>query len=409
MSSEAEGLKPYSAREHDVEEHDIFDETATYEDAVRPGTVSAAADQPYMVKARQREEYADDAGAERDQEKASSPLKLTGATWKYSLKRSVSEFGRDQCSDLAAGLTYYAVLSVFPALIALVSLLSLVGEAESTTQFFVDTVEEMSDGNEDVMSAVELVVGNITAADGAGIGLAVGILLAMWTASNYVNAFSRAVNRIFEVEEGRSFIQLRPLLYAVTVALIVLVASAALVLVISGPIAESIGNVIGLGETAETVWNWATPFVLILVAAIGVALLYYCTPNIRQPGATWITGGALIAIVVMILATGGVALYVMNFANYDATYGSLASVIIFLFWIYIMNMVLLFGAEFDAELERGRQLQAGIEAERTIMLPPRETKGADKKNKKYEELVAQAQALRLSEGKTSDPDQLWRR
>lgn len=409
MSSEAEGLKPYSAREHDVDEHDIFDETATYEDAVRPGTVSAAADQPYMVKARQREEYADDAGAELDQEKAASPLKLTGATWKYSLKRSVSEFGRDQCSDLAAGLTYYAVLSVFPALIALVSLLSLVGEGESTTRFFVDVVADITDDDPDVMETVELVVGNITAADGAGIGLAVGILLAMWTASNYVNAFSRAINRIFEVEEGRSFIQLRPLLYAVTVGLIMLVACAALVLVVSGPIAESIGNVIGLGETAETVWSWATPFVLILVAAIGVALLYYCTPNIRQPGATWITGGALIAIVVMILATGGVAVYVMNFANYDATYGSLASVIIFLFWIYIMNMVLLFGAEFDAELERGRQLQAGIEAERTIMLPPRETKGADKKNKKYEELVAQAQALRLSEGKTSDPDGLWRR
>lgn len=409
MSSETDGLKPYSAREHDVEEHDIFDETATYEDASRPGTVSAAADQPYMVKARQREEYAEDGGEEHDESKPSSPLKLTGATWKYSFKRALSEFGRDQCSDLAAGLTYYAVLSVFPALIALVSLLSLVGEAERTTQFFVNMVADMTEGDPDVMETVELVVGNITAADGAGIGLAIGILLAMWTASNFVNAFSRAINRIFEVEEGRSFIQLRPLLYAVTVALIALVASAALVLVVSGPIAASIGNVIGLGETAVTIWNWATPVVLIVIAAIGIALLYYCTPNIRQPGAKWISGGALIAILVMIAATGGVGFYVMHFANYDATYGSLASVIIFLFWIYIMNMVLLFGAEFDAELERGRQLQAGIEAERTIMLPPRETKGADKKNKKYEELVARAQALRLTEGETSNPDDVWRR
>lgn len=403
------GLPVYRAREHDPEDHDIFDEAATYEDASRPGSVAAAADQPYLVKARQREEYAESRRPGHHDAKARSPLKLSRATWKYSVKRTVAEFSRDQCTDLAAALTYYAVLSVFPALIALVSLLSLVGEAERTTSFFVDMVDDMTGGDEDIMSTVELVLGNITGAEGAGIGLAIGILLAIWTASNYVNAFSRAINRIFEVEEGRPFIRLRPLLYTVTVGLIVLVASAALALVISGPIAESIGDVVGLGETAVTVWNWATPFVLILIAAIGIALLYYCTPNIRQPGAKWISGGALVGIVVMILATGGVVFYVMNFANYDATYGSLASVIIFLFWIYIMNMVLLFGAEFDAELERGRQLQAGIEAERTIMLPPREAKGAEKKNTKYEELVAQGQALRLTKGETSDADEVWRR
>ncbi|WP_258933786.1 YihY/virulence factor BrkB family protein [Nesterenkonia pannonica] len=158
-----------------------------------------------------------------------------------------------------------------------------------------------------------------------------------------------------------------------------------------------------------TVWNWATPVLLVLVAAAAIGLLYWTTPNIRQPNFKFVSVGALIAIVVMAIATIGVVLYVTFFGNYDATYGSLAGVIILLFWLYIMNMVLLLGAEVDAELERGKQLQVGIEAERTIMLPARETKGSDKKEKKYEAIVTSGYALRISKGETSSVDDLWRR
>ncbi|WP_235928470.1 YihY/virulence factor BrkB family protein [Nesterenkonia haasae] len=403
------GLAPHRVRLRDEKDTDIFDETATYHDGSEPGTVSAAADQPYMVKALQREEHAEGESAHQDDRKVASPLKLTKATWKYSLKRTLSEFGRDRCTDLAAGLTYYAVLSIFPALIALVSILGLVGEADRVTGFFVDTVDDMTDGNQEVMDTVDTVMGNITGVGGAGLGLAVGILLALWTASNYVNGFSRAMNRIWEVEEGRSILKLRPLVYLVTVILILLVAAAGMMLVVSGPIAQAVGSTIGLGDTAVTVWNWATPVVLILVAAAGIAMLYTTTPNIRQSGVKWTSAGALVTILVMILTTAGIAVYVVNFANYEATYGALASVIIFLFWVYIMNMVLLLGAELDAELERGRQLQAGIVAERTIMLAPRETKSSKKKHAKHEKLVASGRALRLSEGSTNDPDELWRK
>lgn len=402
-----EGLSPYQRQDHD-DVADVFEDAAGYEDASRPGTVTAAADQPYVVKTRQREEFAAEHNGE-ERRRPATPLKLTGAAWRYSLKRTLAEFNRDQCTDLAAALTYYAVLSIFPALIALVSILGLVGEAERVQTFFTDTIRDLVNDDPGVMDTVETVLGSITGASGAGLGLAVGILLAIWTASNYVNAFSRAMNRIWEVEEGRPFLKLRPILYLVTVALIVLVAVAAVTLVVSGPLAESIGNAIGLGETAVTVWNWATPVLLVLVAAAGIALLYYCTPNIRPPGAVWTSAGALVAIVVMILTTVAVAFYVMNFANYEATYGSLASVIILLFWIYIMNMVLLLGAELDAELVRAQQLQAGIEAERTIMRPPRETSGAEKKNAAYEKLLAAGSALRASRGETADPEQLWRR
>lgn len=400
------GLEPHARRGHAALASDTGQETPLYEDSPPAGSVVAAADQPNLVRTRQREDFQEAHGSGRGL-KPGAPTKLTGTSWKYTIRRTLTEFSRDQCTDLAAALTYYAVLSIFPALIAFVSLLSLVGEEERTQEFLLGTLDEMVE--DEFMETIETVVDQVTAAPGAGLGLAVGILVALWTASNYVNAFSRAMNRIHDAEEGRSFLKLRPLLYGVTAALIVLVAAASLMLVVSGPLAEAIGNTVGLGETAVTVWNWATPVVLLLVAAAAIALLYYVTPNSRQPGAKWVSAGALLAIVVMVLATVGVGIYIANFANYEATYGALAGVIIFLFWIYIMNVVLLLGAEFDAELERTRQLQGGIEAERTLMLPPRDTSGVYKRHGKYEELVAAGRALRISEGKTADPNELWRR
>lgn len=383
------------------------DSAINYPDAARQSTFEAAADQALIIKGRQRAQYAEGVGTALEDEKPKSPLKLHKATWLYSVKRTLTEFGRDGCSDYAAALTYYAVLSIFPALIAFVSLISLVGERERTEQFILDTASQLVDDS--FVSSIEGVIGAVSSAPGAGLGLAIGILTALWTASNYVNAFSRAMNRIFEIEEGRSAIRLRPIIYAVTVALVLLVAMSVVMLVVSGPVAEALVSTLGLGETALAVWNYATYPILLVVAAICIGLLYYATPNIRQPGAKWISAGALIAIVVMVMATAGVGFYISNFANYQATYGALAGVIIFLFWIYIMNMVLLFGAEFDAELERGRQLQAGIEAERTIMLAPRRLDAAEKRHKKYEKVVSAGQALRFSEGETSSPEDLWRR
>jgi membrane protein len=383
------------------------DSEINYPDAARQSTFEAAADQALIIKGRQRAQYAEGVGTDREKRKAKSPFRLRKATWMYSLKRTLTEFGRDGCSDYAAALTYYAVLSIFPALIAFVSLISLVGERERTEQFILDTASQLVDDN--FVSSIEGVIGQVSSASGAGLGLAIGILAALWTASNYVNAFSRAMNRIFEIDEGRSAIRLRPVIYAVTVALVLLVAVSVVMLVVSGPVAEALVTTLGLGDTALTVWNYATYPILLVVAATCIGLLYYATPNIRQPGAKWISAGALIAIVVMVLATAGVGFYISNFANYQATYGALAGVIIFLFWIYIMNMVLLFGAEFDAELERGRQLQAGIEAERTIMLAPRRLDAAEKRHTKYEKVVAGGQALRFSEGETSSPEDLWRR
>ncbi|WP_010523669.1 YihY/virulence factor BrkB family protein [Nesterenkonia sp. F] len=400
------GLAPHRASPRSAADHDVFGEDVVYADADRPGTVAAAADQPDRLKTRQRQEHA---ASGRDAAKPRTPFSLRPATWWYSLRRAIAEFGRDQCPDSAAALTYFAVLSVFPALIALVSLLSVVGEGKSTREFLLTTLDDLLEADVESMSVVQTILKVLTEAPGAGIGLAVGILTALWTASNYVNAFSRAMNRIYEVPEGRSPLVLRPVLYGVTAALVVLVALSAALLAGSGGVVEAIGEQIGLSSTAELVWSYARYPALLVIAAACIALLYHTTPNIRQPGVLWVAGGALLAIVVLILATIGVAVYITNAGNYEATYGALAGVIIFLLWIYIANVVLLLGAEVDAELERGRQLQAGIEAERTIMLPLRSTAAADKAATKYEKLVAQGQALRLTEGRTAKPDDVWRR
>jgi membrane protein len=337
--------------------------------------------------------------------KPDSPTDIRKPSWKYIAGRSAKEFIKDQSPDLAAALTYYAVLSIFPALIALVSILGLVGEAETTTTRLLDIMGSFVPA--DSMRQLEPIVEGLASNQGAGLGLVLGLATALWTASNYVNAFSRATNRIYEVEEGRPFWKLRPLMYLVTLVLLVLVALVGLLLVVSGPVAQAIGDAIGLGSTALTVWNIAKWPVILIAIIIIVALLYYFTPNIKQPKFRWISVGAVIAIVVALLASVGFGLY-LSWAgggeSYEATYGALAGVIIFLLWLWIMNLALLFGAEVDAELERGRQLQAGIPAEKEIQLPVRDDAAIKKKAAKEKESIAQARAIRESAGRTSDAD-----
>ncbi|KAB1648460.1 YihY/virulence factor BrkB family protein [Pseudoclavibacter endophyticus] len=335
-----------------------------------------------------------------DARKPDSPTEIRKPAWGYVLRKTVREFMRDECTDLAAALTYYAVLSIFPAMIALVSLLSLVGQAEATTAAIMGLVSSIvpADAVETLQPAIE----QLTSAPAPGIGLIIGLLTALWTASNYVNAFGRAMNRVYEVTEGRPVWKLRPMMYALTAVMLVLVAIAALILAVSGPVAQWLGDLVGAGDVAVTVWNIAKWPVLVIIVIVIVALLYYASPNVRQPKFRWISTGALIAIVIAAIATVGFGIYVSNFGNYNATYGALAGVIVFLFWLWIMNIALLFGAEFDAELERGRQLQAGIVAEDQLQLPPRDTKGIEKKAEQDAKDVARGRALRESRGRTSD-------
>lgn len=334
--------------------------------------------------------------------KPDSPTDLRKPSWGFALKGAVREFMDDQCTDLAAALTYYGVLAAAPALLALVSVLGLVGDGEKAVDSVMASVEGVVP--QETLQIVEPLVENAASTPRAGLALVIGLVLALWSASGYVGAFGRAMNRIYEVEEGRPIWKLRPVMLGVTVVVVLLAGLVVGSLVLSGPIARQVGELVGLGDTAIAVWQVAKWPVALLLVVIVVALLYHLTPNVKQPKFRWVSPGAVLAILVWAVASAGFGFYVSNFGNYGATYGTLAGVIVFLLWLWITNLALLLGAELDAELERSRELQGGVAAEEELQLPPRDTRASDKKAAKREEAVAQARALRESGGRRSDTD-----
>ncbi|MEO5711648.1 MAG: YihY/virulence factor BrkB family protein [Nocardioidaceae bacterium] len=333
--------------------------------------------------------------------KPDSPTDLTKPSWGYVLRKTAREFSKDQCTDLAAALTYYAVLALFPAMIALLSLVGLFGQGKQTVDTLLGIAKQVGAG-----SMVKTIEGPLTTMasqpHAAGIAFVVGLASALWSASGYVGSFGRAMNRMYEVREGRPFWKLRPVMLLVTLVSLVLVAAVALALVLTGPAATAVGNAIGVGSTAVLVWNIAKWPVILLVVVLIVALLYWATPNVKQPKFRWVSVGAVLAIVVWIIASALFGLYVATFSSYNKTYGALAGVVVFLLWLWITNLALLFGAELDSELERGRELQAGLPAEETVQLAPRDTRNIDKADEKQAEDVRRARELRASRGETDE-------
>jgi len=331
-----------------------------------------------------------------DPRKPDSPDDITKRSWSYVGRKTLREFGKDQCTDLAAALTYYAVMAVAPALLAVVSVLGIVGDPQSMIKGVLKVVEDV--GPSSAGDTVEPILDQLTKAPAAGFALVVGLAVALWSASGYVAAFSRGMNRVYEIDEGRPIWKLRPWLLGITLALVVIAVVIVVAVVLSGGVARSIGASVGLSDVTVTVWNVVKWPLIVALVVVAIAILYHATPNVRQPKFRWVSVGALLALVVWVLASLAFGFYVAHFSSYDKTYGSLAGVIVFLLWLWITNLALLFGAELDAELERGRQLQGGIAAEETIQLPPRDTRASEKKQAKREEDVRRGRALRQARG-----------
>jgi membrane protein len=332
-------------------------------------------------------------GQTMDDREPDSPTELHKQSWKYVLRKTAREFSKDQCTDLAAALTYYAVLALFPAVIALVSLIGVFGNGPKTVQSLLTVLKQLGAGT--LLQTLGPTLTDLSKSQSAaGIALVIGLLTALWSASGYVGAFGRAMNRMYEVGEGRPIWKLRPLQLVVTAITLILTACIAIALVVTGPAAHAVGNVIGLGSTAVLIWQIVKWPVMLLVVVFIVALLYYATPNVKQPKFRWISVGAGLAIVVWIIASVAFAFYVGHFGSYNKTYGSLAGVIVFLLWLWITNLALLFGAELDAELERGRELQAGLPAEKTVQLDPRDTRNIEKQQEKQREDIERGREIR---------------
>jgi len=297
---------------------------------------------------------------------------LPKRSWMGVLKRSAREFSGDNVTDWAAALTYYGVLSIFPMLLVLVSLLGLFGQ--SATQPLLDNVGTVAPGpaKDIVTSAIQ----NLQKSQGtAGVLFVVALAGALWSASGYVGAFMRAANAVWDVEEGRPVWKTIPLRVGVTALLLILLTISALAVVLTGPLAKQVGDIVGLGNAAVTAWDIAKWPVLILIVSFMIALLYYAAPNVKHPKFQWVSPGSLIAVLLWIVASALFAFYVANFSSYNKTYGALGGVIVFLTWLWITNNVILLGAEINAEIERGRQIQGGMRPEdREPFLEPRDTR-----------------------------------
>jgi membrane protein len=328
-----------------------------------------------MAKLREQAEGVRDekAVAERRPEK---PGELDRGSWWSALKRTVKEFREDNLTDWAAALTYYGILAIFPAILALVSILGLMGSG--TTQTLIDNLGQVAPGPaKDIFtSAIE----NLQKNEGAaGIALVVGLALAIWSASGYVAAFMRASNAVYDVEEGRPIWKSLPTRVGTTLVLLVLLAITAVGVVLTGGLAEQVGKVVGIEKSVVDVWNIAKWPVLIAIVSLMFAILYYAAPNVKHPKFQWVSPGGVVAVLLWILASAAFAFYVANFSSYNETYGALGGVIVFLTWLWITNIAVLFGAELNAELERGRQIAGGHPEDKEPFLEPRDTRKMDDK------------------------------
>ena len=309
-----------------------------------------------------------------------SPTDLGGTGLIATLKRTFKEFSADNITDWAAALTYYGLLAVFPALIALVSIVGLLGS--SVTNTLLENVGSLAPGpaKEILTSTIENLASNKGA---AGLAFIIGLALALNSASSYISAFSRASNSIYDVEEGRPIWKLKPQQILIALALIIMLVLIAVAVTVSGPLAAEIGKVIGISDTAVTIWDFAKIPLILLLVSFMIAFLYWSAPNIKQPGFKFISPGGVVALVIWIIASLLFAFYVATFASYNKTYGSLGGVVVFLVWVWISNLAILFGAEFNAELQRSQQREAGEPAPLDEpFLEPRDTSKLEKKAKK---------------------------
>jgi membrane protein len=345
----------------------------------------SAAERIAMTSTARSTQSADDAVPD-------APTDISVPGWREILKRSLQQFKHDDVTDRAAALTYFGVLAIFPGVLVLVSFLGLLGH--STTQKVLDNVGQLAPGS--VKSFLNSVIEQTQGRAGAAsAGAIIGVVLAIWSASGYVAAFMRATNVIYGVDEGRPIWKTAPTRLLVTIAVMIMLIASALMVVVTGSIASQVGKAFGIGHTAVIVWDVAKWPVLLVMVSVMFSLLYWACPNVKQPGFRWVSPGGVVAVVIWLIASGAFGLYVSFSGSYNKTYGSLATVIVFLVWLWISNIAILLGAEFNAESEHQRVIQAGLAEDVEPFVEVRDTRKLDGDE---QERVEQAARLRDEAG-----------
>ncbi|GAB6898268.1 YihY/virulence factor BrkB family protein [Kineosporia succinea] len=302
-----------------------------------------------------------------------SPTELPRRSWLKVLKGSAKEFSEDQLTDSAAALTYYGVQALFPGLLVLVSLLGFLSS---------DSIGELRANLEPVLPGsfrkiVDDILGQVGNKPGsASFAFVLGLVTALWSSSGYIAAFMRASNIVYDIPEGRPIWKTLPIRVLTTLVMLVLIVMAAVIVIFTGPLAQQAGDLLGLGNAAVTVWSIAKWPVLLVIMMLELAILYWAAPNAKQ-GFRWVTPGGILAVVLWAIASAGFGFYVANFSSYDATYGTFAGIVIFLIWMWISNLAILLGAEFNAELDRARAEHDGLPAGTEPYVALRDTRGLD--------------------------------
>ncbi|MFJ8363428.1 YihY/virulence factor BrkB family protein [Streptomyces sp. NPDC093984] len=308
-----------------------------------------------------------------------APTELPRRSWWAVFRGTLREFGNDELTDRAAALTYYGVLSLFPALLVLVSLLDIAGR--SATDKVLANLKQFAPGA--ARDIITRAVAQLQGHSGAGSVMAfVGLALALWSASGYIGAFIRTANAVYDIPEGRPLWKVLPLRLAVTAVLMLLALASALIVVFTGGLAHQVGTALGIGHTALMVWSIAKWPVLVALVTILLAILYWATPNAKVHGFRWITPGSVLALVLWMGASGGFAVYVAAFSSYNKTYGTMAGVIVFLVWLWMGNLAILLGLEFDAETARQRAIAGGLPPDQEPYTEPRDTRAWDEEDRR---------------------------
>lgn len=285
---------------------------------------------------------------------AEPPVRSAGPSAAELLRKVSRNVRADNLLDRAAALTYYAMLSLFPGLLVLVSLLGLVGI--STTDRLQEALTVPGPVGEVINGAVDNVQESRTTAGAVAV---FGLLGAFWSASSYVAAFMRAAQAIHRVAESRPFWKVLPLRIGLTTAVGVMLVFSVLILVLTGELAALVGEGLGISGTVVRAWEVAKWPVLLLLASLIFETLYWASSPHTRRRFRLVSPGGLLAVLTWVLVSAGFALYVAHFGSYNRTYGSLAGVVIFLVWLWLANLAILLGAEVDAELTRGRTTTDG--------------------------------------------------